>query len=325
MIKKLSLMVVCLIMMTACNRPRGERGIYHWKTTFDPNHYELDFLKTHHINRLYLRMFDVGGNGPLLPIATTRFIQPIPEDIEVVPVVFIQMGWNTEMEMSALADKIVSRVDKMMDSQNKDYHELQLDCDWNMTTREDFYELCAAARELMHQRGRTLSSTVRLWQSGQKYDDLPVDRCTLMMYNTGELPNYNSDNSIFSYSDIIGYLRNIRHSDRTYDLALPAFGWGVHFRNECYFGLLHETDYSDTSLYTTMSNNRYAVKRPHMVDGRNLYCGDIIRQESADIEEIKQVMDHLTDTPVRSSIIYHLDSANLSKYTYNEIETLLSY
>ena len=50
---------------TAKNEPnkRAEHvpanGIYYWKTIFDLNETERNFLKEHHVKRLYLRFFDV--------------------------------------------------------------------------------------------------------------------------------------------------------------------------------------------------------------------------------------------------------------------------
>ena len=34
-------------------------AIYHWKTTFEPDDSELDFLGRHDVGRIYLRMFEV--------------------------------------------------------------------------------------------------------------------------------------------------------------------------------------------------------------------------------------------------------------------------
>ena len=48
-------------------------AIYHWKTTFCPNTYERDFIKSHQIKRMYLKFFDVdielidGVNLELMP------------------------------------------------------------------------------------------------------------------------------------------------------------------------------------------------------------------------------------------------------------------
>lgn len=37
----------------------NNNGIYFWKTRFNLNDYELDFLRKHEISRIYVKMFDV--------------------------------------------------------------------------------------------------------------------------------------------------------------------------------------------------------------------------------------------------------------------------
>lgn len=59
------------------------------------NDYEQSFLKEHNIHRLYVKFFDVDDDAPsqyvdakrILPVATTVFSSPKPEDVEIVPTV----------------------------------------------------------------------------------------------------------------------------------------------------------------------------------------------------------------------------------------------
>ena len=69
-----------------------ERAIYHWKTTFNPTQWELQFLEDHHIDRIYLHLFDVVPNEEgtdVVPAATLRLMQPLPTGIEIVPTVYV--------------------------------------------------------------------------------------------------------------------------------------------------------------------------------------------------------------------------------------------
>ena len=59
-------------------------AIYHWKTVLKPNQYEIDFLKTHLVKRLYVKFFDVstdnlynGQGEQAVPIATTVFTESL--------------------------------------------------------------------------------------------------------------------------------------------------------------------------------------------------------------------------------------------------------
>ena len=70
-------------------------AIYYWKTVFRLTEYDRQFLKKHHIRKIYLRMFDVDygenmdGELEVLPFATTLFQDTIPAGIEIVPTVYI--------------------------------------------------------------------------------------------------------------------------------------------------------------------------------------------------------------------------------------------
>lgn len=71
-----------------------KNSIYHWKTTFNLDSIELDFIEKHNIGRIYVKMFDVvieknSLETNIVPIATTKFITKVPSYIEIVPVTFI--------------------------------------------------------------------------------------------------------------------------------------------------------------------------------------------------------------------------------------------
>ena len=49
------------------------------------------FLHEYQIKKMYLRFFDVVVNeqGEVMPNATVRFASPVPEAVEIIPVVYI--------------------------------------------------------------------------------------------------------------------------------------------------------------------------------------------------------------------------------------------
>lgn len=40
-----------------------DNAIYHWKNTFNPTDEELEFLKKHYVECIYVRLYDVVENG----------------------------------------------------------------------------------------------------------------------------------------------------------------------------------------------------------------------------------------------------------------------
>ena len=147
-------------------------SIYHWKTVFELDSAELDFLKKHDIGRVYVRMFDVvpeydflNSTTDVVPIATTKFVSPVPAGVEIVPVTYITIEALRAMEgrEEEFATLMVERMLAMC-SYNEcgKINELQLDCDWTTATKESYEKVCGVVKELLDAEGIALSITVRL-------------------------------------------------------------------------------------------------------------------------------------------------------------------
>lgn len=243
-------------------------SIYYWRTTFSLNNSEREFLKKHNVKKIYMRFFDVsttydkGSSEKVIPEATIQFHDSIPGGIEVVPTVYIT---NTAMEdMQILeeeyADKILKRVRAICRRNNIEFRELQLDCDWTKSTQNHFFRLCEAMKQQLDST-QSLSSTIRLHQLTQ--DPPPVDKGVLMVYNTGNLMEMTSNNSIFSKNDIEPYLRDNRLSKYPLplDVAYPTYGWSLVFHpgeDKYYFNrIMRRTDFSAYPQLKSLDNNTY--------------------------------------------------------------------
>lgn len=288
------------------HEPRN--AVYHWKTTYNPNKYELRFLGKHNVSRLYLKFFDVGtdnlynGQGVQpVPIATTVFLQGIPQVrdmIDVVPVVFITV--EALRLGKPLSEKIVKRVDDMCRANHIKYNEIQLDCDWTKETKEMFYALCQNVKKRLHSKKKGLSATIRLHQLRDTLPD--IDYGVLMLYNTESLSNPNVKNSILSSQAVKAYMRKAK-SDKHLDFAYPTYEWTLCFKDGKFKGIVNSKEHSHEK-------------------------GEL-RHEQSDFSEIMETKNilkmELQDIAYPSSnIIYHLDSANLSKYSDDEIDKIYS-
>ena len=306
---KQSLLTILLAaLLAACSG--GEEGgtvraVYHWKTTYNPTQYELQWLRDHRVTRLYLRVFDVDiyEEEDIAPIATTRFRQLPPDSMEIVPVVYITneaMGrvyyWSTEK----YAEKIADRVIRMAECNGFELKEMQVDCDWSERTEETYYALCESLRKYLNEKGVRLSSTVRLHQVCDKLDELEVDDKVLMLYNTGNLRSRETRNSILDYKDVEPYLSRLTSARMaTMGVAWPVFGWGVAFDGEGRFS--------------------------HLVTSANLASDSAahLREEWGELGEMRRVWEKMPQASGQHVVVlYHLDSLNLSKYSYDEIEDI---
>ena len=296
--------------IVGANNAEKCNSIYYWKTTFDVDSMEMDFLEKHNIERLYIRMFDVAveqnlsdGTNEIVPIATTKFLSEVPQNLEIVPVTYITIDALRAMEgkESEFASLIVERI-LAMSSYNGcgEIKEIQLDCDWTSTTKDSYGRLCHYVQWLLKSNEIELSITVRLHQLRESAP--PADRGVLMLYNTGALKNPNTKNSILNIDDIKPYIKTSKYSIPL-DYAYPAFGWGVKFANNKFVSIVSENS-------RAMSDEEYIrYERP----------------TTAEILDVKSLVEKRLGKPARGNIIYHLDNSQLKNYTDNEIAQILSY
>lgn len=307
--KRTVIFVLAALALASCSGgDEPVRAIYHWKTTYNPTTYEQQWLRDHRVQRLYLRLFDVDAcgysreDGNAAPIATTRFLQPLPDDMEVIPVVYITNEAMARMNIHLVADLVAERVEKMAECNGFELTELQVDCDWTGRTKQAYYRFCDVLRSILHEKNVRLSSTVRLHQVDTTLADLPVDGRVLMVYNTGDLRSPKTANSILDYSDVKPYLRRIDASMLdSMDFAWPVFGWGVAFD----------------------ANGRFQRLVPSSALASDTSSASL-REEWGRVDDIQRVQRRLPTRGRHTTILYHLDSLNLSKYTYDEIETIYS-
>ena len=324
-IQKISFLVFSfslLLSIIGCSNPGSntpshpERAIYHWKTTFNPTPWELQFLQDHHITRLYLHLFDVVPNETktdVVPAATLRFLQQPPEGIEIVPTVYVSREAIEHVEYTSyLAERIYDRVSAMMRCQGIGFRELQLDCDGSADAYYTANSITRYLYERAHQDSIALSVTVRLSQL-RDISQLPkCDRYMLMLYNTGALQRKSTRNSILDYKDVTPYLQFLTtpwldtleaHGMRL-DYAYPLYGWGVAFHPGGQFA--------------------------HLVPSSQLPAqgNDTLRIEWGEMSDIRQVQKavnaKMRHRHHHSTVLYHLDSASLAHYTFEEVESILS-
>ena len=292
-------------------KPIAEKhtSIYHWKSIFDLNSTEVEFLQKHNIDRIYVKLFDVAteqnflsGTTDIVPIATTKFVSPAPEGVEIVPVVYITIEALRAMvgREAEFANLIVERSVAMC-NYNKlgKIRELQLDCDWTSTSKDIYCNLCKLVKNSLQAKDMALSITVRLHQ----LKEVPptADSGVLMLYNTGSLQNYQTRSSILDIRDVELYVKTLEYPIPL-NYAYPAFGWGVKFENGEFISIVAEG-------YKLSNKEQIRVERPTF----------------AEIIEVKELVEHKLGKPANGNILYHLDSVQLKHYTDNEISQILAY
>lgn len=318
--KSVLLLLLCLVTLTGCVKSKPQsidtttppvheemNSVYYWKTTLKLDSTERDFLKHHNVNRAYVRFFDVVADtsamatAEVIPNATIIFEDTIPVK-EIVPTVYITQDAMRRMEghENSWGPTIVQRIRNMCSYNDLGtLKEIQLDCDWTAKTRESFFNLCRAVKKSVTEYDSTaiVSATIRLHQLSQEAP--PVDYAVLMIYNTGDFQNPQERNSILSVENVEPYLRKLPDYPLHLDFAFPSYSWDLLFKDNIFIGILRQ--------------------------GRPLQPGETIRRETSDfrtLSRVKTLIDDANEKKPHSSILYHLDSANLSNYTDDEIKNL---
>ncbi|MCH5179196.1 MAG: hypothetical protein J1F13_05895 [Prevotellaceae bacterium] len=311
---------------TPPQRVNTHGSVYYWKTTFDYGTWEQQFVELHGIDRIYLRLFDVAfseSRMAAMPIATVRFATKMPTDVNIVPVVYI----TTEaVQYGKLQDSLLYARIQAIAKQNDfpPLKEIQLDCDWTGNSKEAFFDLCRKMRERAHADSIQLSATIRLHQLSSTPP--PVDRGVLMLYNTGSLYDQETENSILEYKHVAQYLKSTVDYDVPLGYAFPAFQWGVVLNSQHNFKMLvRNVDFIYSDKCRQIDKNLYVAIGNIDVGDSWIWTGDYIRVESPNTEVIKQVKILVNQKIGQGNerIIYHLDSANLSKYNPQDIDSIL--
>lgn len=287
---------------------KPSNAVYYWKRSLNLSGYERDFIKNHDIKRVYLKFFDVGtdnlyngqGEQPI-PIATMIFNGSqqffVDNEIEIVPVVFVTV--EALRQGKPLSEKIVKRVDDMCKANHMEYKEIQLDCDWTRETKYLFFELCQEVKQQLHIKKKGLSATIRLHQLRDSLPD--IDYGVLMLYNTESLQDPKVKNSILSSEAVKAYMKYAK-SDKHLDFAFPTYDWTLWFKDGKFRGIVNSFD--------TLKEGTFRCERSEYEE--------IIATKNFLKSDLKDI-DYASST-----IIYHLDSTNLSKYSDDEINKIYS-
>lgn len=312
--------------LNAVNQTAGTNAIYYWKTTWQLSGEERQFLTDHAITQIYIRYFDVYiRDNPVatpVPEATIRFKDPVPENIEVIPTVFMDNDLFRYCKMNDYVRQLVNRIITMSETNNiRDVREVQLDCDWTKTTEADYFDFLKKVKSALGARNIKLSVTIRLHQLRMPVP--PVNKGVLMCYNTGAVRNNETRNSILSAKDVAPYAKHLKNYRLPLDIAYPTFSWAVWFNSDGEFrSLLRNANPADPNLMQTNGNN-YRVTTGFYQEGHYLAVDDQIRFESSGFNEILQTKKMLEHQLKHFSVIlYHLDQTNLSKYTGHEINKM---
>jgi hypothetical protein len=332
------LLLCGLVAGAACSRPvRARRAFHFWRTTFSLTAGEKEVLRQHHVERLYLRLFDVAwdhATSRSLPVGRCAFRDTVPKGLEVVPVVFLSNAvFEHQPDPVALAGRVWGLTRFSADQAGFAFSELQLDCDWSDSTREAFFAFCRSLRELATQASVRLSATIRLHQV--KYAARtrvpPVDRGMLMFYNMGQLGPAPARSSIFNVKDANRYASFVNEYPLPLDGALAIFSWAIQSRDGKVVGLLEKSDGASLDAVPALRRldaHRFQASEATFLHGAYLQAGDTLAIESVTPELARQAATtlgrHFHPRGNFAISLFDLDERNWKTYAPQDLEALWS-
>jgi|JI9StandDraft_1071089.scaffolds.fasta_scaffold26901_2 hypothetical protein len=327
---------VCLLFLIGCKHKDSKvnRAFYFWKTSFELNEKELKIIKENNISTLYIKYFDVVWNKELnstVPVAKILFKHTVPQQLQVVPVVYI----TNNVLLKCNADSInnlaisISKLIKNYDPVVKNnIAEIQIDCDWTVSTKAKYFKLLYTIKS-QFKKSVTISATIRLHQI--KYASNtgipPVQKGMLMYYNMGNLQSL-TGNSIFNEIDAEKYAPYIKQYPLPLDVVLPVFKWVKVFRNKQMIKLLNQTslfELKQTGIFKSIDNHTIEALSTNHYKGFYYVANDIFVEEYMNPNTSLKAAQHLHqyfNSTNFTLALFHLHQPNLNEFTTQDIEAL---
>jgi hypothetical protein len=329
---------LCLVVLVACGSrlataddPPARRAFYFWRTTFALSDAERRAIADLHVERLYVRAFDVtwdAAAGAQL-IGGIEASERAPKGVEVVPVVFVRDDVLRHVDVEWLAREVWREAARRVAPIGGPPHEVQLDCDWTETTREAYFHL---TRELRFVSNVPISATIRLHQV--KYRERtgvpPVERGMLMFYNMGKFSADPDARAIFDPASAEKYLARIADYPLPLDVALPIWSWVVHVRDDRVVGLMQSTDPDElahVAFLTRAGSGRYVATQTAFLHGTLLRDGDVLKIEVTGPAETAAAADMIASSlPAvaanrpRTLSLFDLSERNLARHGTERLE-----
>lgn len=289
---------------------------FRWKNNSWLEGGEEQAITRNGIQRVYHKLLDIDWNpaNGAHPVSVVRIPYPWrnyserngqwTDRVELVPCIYITN--NTflrigDKEVDQLAFNLLRKLRMELPER---VHGLLLDCDWSAKTKDRFFRL---ARIMNDSLDVPLSATIRLHQYADPKGTgvPPADRGMLMPYNVGQITAPGDGNSIFDLSIAEPYFTRTKPYPLPLDIGLPAFSWGVQFRNGKFIGILQDEQVRTArnfSMLSGESDGTMQVTQENNTAMPELHLGDMVRMERMTPELITQVAQ-LARTAINSDTV----------------------
>ncbi len=315
--------VSCIQSSEVKNSKNEDISFYYWKTNYTLTGFETEYLRKHHVKKIYLHCFDVvWENHTATPQGVLLWQdEPLP-NVQYIPTVFIRnevfLNKDTVM-LKGMADKIISLSSQILASRKLPLSEIQIDCDWTKTTRDAYFYFLA----YLKQKKLLVSNTLRLYQYKYREESgiAPADYTSLMCYNMGNMKDEHAENSILNQKDLVSYLSGQHTYPKPLNIALPLFNWTLLYNQHSLKGILYKTPDLQNQYWKRISDIQYLCTQDYydLNCGQEFYKNEKIRIEQITPQALKEallIIKKYVKNSKNELIYFDLDSSKIHSTLY---------
>lgn len=275
----ISLILVFALIVFSYNKTQTKDiqiSFYSWENSFEEQNIN---------EKLYIKVLDINFSTKLELLKTN--IKETPKNF--IPVIYITNETMKNVDYSLVSKAILETL------KNYKFDEIQIDCDWSLSTRSNYFNLLEDLKEKLNKK---ISATIRLHQIKYyaKTGIPPVDYGVLMYYNMSNIGDFNTKNSILDNEIAKKYHYNFDVYPLKLKLALPLYSQAIQFREEKAISLFEGVEEKDfNNDFEKLENNRYKVLNSHYFKGRYIYKDDIFHLENSNEQDIKIALKDFLD------------------------------
>ncbi len=332
--------LILSVFISACSTKTSsippQRAVYYWQSTFQWQLADQQKADSLAIDRLYVKFFDVEFSPALRaqPVAVLDVQTPFPEKLEIIPVIYITNDCLLKLqadEIEWLAARIQEKLDELWQiGRGGPQKEIQIDCDWTESTQDRYFNLLNELKSRYAEQ--VFSVTLRLYpfRYPEKMGVPPVDRAMLMFYNMGELKSIQETNSILNNEIARTYVDPAATYPLPLDIALPAFSWGVIFRNSQFLGLMGDFNgdiVEASGFFSSFAPNIYLCRKDTVWRAKFFREGDHLRIEAisdSNLLSAARLTAPLRDRSGGTVSFFQWNAPNFSSLADEDLETVFS-
>ncbi len=244
---------------------------------------------------------------------------------------------NNNFDLKNSSEQLKNTNQRLKNTIFKDkINELLIDCDWTATTKTKYFQLIKQLKTQLNNKTNKqlkITTTIRLHQIkfSEKTGIPPADKGLLMAYNTGDLNDPQTINSILDINVLKTYLSNLKAYPLQLDLALPIFSWGIVKRdgqavqlipNFNLESLLKNSQNTEGVYFDNKNDKTITILKNGYYNSYYLYADDVIKIEAIAINTLQEAAtllhEHINNQQLTVSF-FSLDSINLKRYNAHDL------